>query len=160
MTCRRDSIRYRGLASSGSARGGTLPRDLGRRFLSVGRDVHYRSRTNPIRSIAWETSIKVANHDAIRGPSRADPRTSSARTNRENLPTNTWADWRTSRSPSGSPTVADSSNRLVQPLVKESRRRRHSPSQQPDDRSNCLRPMDTDVVPAMLHPWASNLASN
>lgn len=123
-----------------------------RPWQTVPRDVHYRSRTNPIRSIASEASIKVANHGAIRGPSRADPRTSSARTNRKNLPTNTWADWRTSRSPSDSPTMADSSNRLVQPLVKESRRRRHSPSQRPDDRSNCLRPMDTDMVPAMLHP--------
>lgn len=108
-----------------------------------------KNKSDPIdrkRRSKWRTN------GAIRGPSRADPRTTSARTNRENLPTNTWADWRTSRSPSDSPTMADSSNRLVQPLVKESRRRRHSPSQRPDDRSNCLRPMDTDMVPAMLHP--------
>ncbi|CAL1680302.1 unnamed protein product [Lasius platythorax] len=124
----------------------TVPQHRSRRSFSI------KNKSGPIDRI--RNVDQSGDHGAIRSwePSRADPRTSSARTNRENLPTSTWADWRTSRSPSDSPTVVDSLNQLVQPLVKESRRRRHSPSQRPDDRSNCLRPMDTDMVSAMLHP--------
>lgn len=69
MTCRRDSIRYRGRASSGSARGGTLPRDLGRLGSSasvatfiIDREQIRADRSREKRRSRWQITARFGDH--------------------------------------------------------------------------------------------------